>query len=144
MLEICSLKGLQSLRFEKSILDCSITSPAVLKLSGLNALTALQIINVSVDAHVLCCILKRLPKLKVLKVIFTDKRMREIKELNESLATLKYLEEVDLEGLKMSWTILDSISSATSVTLTCPQNSAPWPENTSSAQVRLSVTAVDR
>lgn len=135
MLEICSFKSLQSLRIEKTILDCSMTSSAIQQLSTLTALTQLKVVNVSTEPQVLCSILTRLPYLKSLKVVYTSKATRKVPGMLECFTSLKHLEEVDLEGIKVPWKLLDMLPSAKSITMSCPTDDSPESAHTAVSKV---------
>lgn len=116
-------------------MDCS-SLTAVKELSTLSALTQLKVINVSVDPPVLCSILKRLKFLKSLKVAHTAGTPREIPGMLDCLKELVSLEEVDLEGINVSWHVLDSLLSAKSIIMPCPTTSSPGTVCIERAKVR--------
>jgi hypothetical protein len=135
MFEICSFKSLQSLRIEKTILDCSDTSAAFGQLSTMTALTQLKVINLSVTPTLLCSFLTRLPYLKSLKVVHTSGPLREIPGMLDCITALKSLEDVDLEGLKVPWKVLDMLPAAKSITMSCPAADVPAPKLATSCKV---------
>jgi hypothetical protein len=135
ILEICNFKNLQSLRIEKTSLDCSGTSACFQQLSTLSALTQLQIINLSVSSHILCSVLARLPYLKSLKLAHTGGRILEVPGVLQCVADLKLLEVVDLEGLKVSWKVLDMLPAVKSITLSCPAANSSEPNHAAKCKV---------
>lgn len=136
MLEICNFKSLKSLRIEKTIMDCSSMTSTVQQLSTLTALTHLKVVNVSVDSQVLCSILKRLRYLKSLKVAHTSAPPREVPGMLDCLTELKSLEEVDLEGIKVPWQVIDMLPSSKRIIMPCPAADSPQAERAELAQVR--------